>query len=115
MKKRYTLTYDWSFDMVVTIDHSILTDEKLHEINNFWSGAQERLRAARGNICKAVLTMLALHAFRMTITDLDPEGRLRRGEEEGWPPLDGSYGIQLLSLDYFELDEDELTIKSEEV
>lgn len=114
MKKRYTISYDWTFDLVVTIDHDVLTDEKLHEINNFWSGAKQRLGRAGGDICKAVLTMLALQAFRMTVTDLGPEGRLLRGEEEGWPPLDGSHGIQLISLDYFEFDEDEITIKSEE-
>ncbi|WP_410837224.1 DUF2528 family protein [Paraburkholderia sp. SIMBA_030] len=25
--------------MKVEIDHSILTEEKLHELNNFWGGA----------------------------------------------------------------------------
>lgn len=115
MKKRYTITYDWSTAMIVTIDHSIMTDEKLHEINNFWSGASDRLYEAKGDICKAVLTMLALRAFIMTITDLDPEGRLRRGEEEGWPPLDGSEGMQLLSLEYFELNPDDIDIREESV
>ena len=111
MKKRYTITYDWSFDMVVTIDHDVLTDEKLHEINNFWSGAEDRLRRDKGNVLHAVLRMLALRAFVTTVTDLAPEDMWRVNPPEGWPPLDGSYGIQLLSLDYFELDGDEITIK----
>jgi hypothetical protein len=113
MKKRYTVTYAWTFDMVVTIDHSVMTDEKLHEMNNFWSGAEERLAKSNSDVTDAVLRMLALRAFTMTITDLDPEGRLRRGEEEGWYPMDGSHGWWLNSLDYFELDEDELSIKEE--
>ena len=113
MKKRYTIQYDWMFDVVVTIDHDVMTDEKLHEINNFWSGAEERLRRSKGNVTDAVLRMLALRAFHMTITDLDAIGRLRRGEEEGWPPLDGSEGILLVSLDDFEFDEDEISIKME--
>jgi hypothetical protein len=110
MKKRYTIRYAWDFDMVVTIDHDVVTDEKLHELNNFWSGAAERLADANHDVLKAVLTTLAMKAFRMTITDLDPEGQLRRGEVEGWPPLDGSEGIQLVQLDYFELDQDEVFI-----
>jgi hypothetical protein len=109
--KRYTVSYSWTYDMVVDVDHAVMTDEKLHEINNFWSNADWRLQRARGDVLKAVLRMLALTAFRMTITDLDPEGRLREGTEEGWPPLDGSHGITLVSLDYFELDDDEISIK----
>lgn len=115
MKKRYTVAYGWSFDMVVDIDHSICTEDKLNEINSFWSSADWRLEQAKGDITKAVLKMLALTAFRMTISEFDPVGVLRRGEEEGWPKLDGSYGITLVSLDDFELDEDEITIKSEDV
>lgn len=115
MKKRYTITYDGYYDLIVTIDHSIMTAEKLHEMNNFWSGAEERLDRADGDVTKAVLTMLAMRAFTMTITDLDPEGMFRRGEVEGWYPMDGSHGWWLNSLDYVELDEDEISIKETEV
>jgi hypothetical protein len=114
MKKRYLVQYDWTYDMNVTIDHSIMTDEKLHEMNNFWSGAEDRLREAGGDITKAVLKMLALRAFIMTVTELDPEGMFRRGEVEGWYPMDGSEGIWLTHLDQFELDEDEITVKETE-
>lgn len=115
MKKRYTIRYDWTYGMVVEIDHNVCTDTVLHEINNFWSGAEERRDRADDDITKAVLTMLALQAFRDTITDLAPEEMWRTNAPEGWPNLDGSYGITLVSLDYFELDEDEITIKSEDV
>jgi hypothetical protein len=115
MKRRYTISYDWTFDAVVDIDHDVCTDALLHEINNFWSGAEERLDRADDDVCKAVLTMLGLQLFRDTITDLAPERMWRTNAPEGWPKLDGSHGITLVSLDYFELDEDEITIKSEEV
>jgi hypothetical protein len=115
MKKRYTITYASSFDAVVTIDHDVCTDAHLHEINNFWSNADYRLRRAGGDITKAMLKLLGLQLFHSTITDLAPEDTWRSQPPEGWPPLGGSHGIQLLSLDYFELDEGEITIKSEDV
>lgn len=111
--KRYTISYSWTYDMVVDIDDNLCTDALLHEINNFWSNAEWRLSRARGDVLKAVLRMLALTAFRMTITDLDPEGALKVEGVEGWPKLDGSAGITLVSLDYFELDDDEVSIKEE--
>lgn len=112
--KRYTVSYSWTYDMVVDIDDSLCTDALLHEINNFWSDAEWRLSRARGDVLKAVLRMLALTAFRMTITDLDPEDELKVRGIEGWPKLDGSAGITLVSLDYFELDDDEISIKETE-
>ena len=111
--QRYTVSYSWTYDMVVDIDRSICTDELLHQINNFWSDAEWRLSRARGDVLKAVLRMLALTAFRMTITDLAPEHVLKVEGIEGWPKLDGSYGITLVSLDYFELDDDEISIKEQ--
>ena len=111
---RYTVSYGWTYDMVVDIDSSLCTDELLHEINNFWSDAAWRLSRARGDVLKAVLRMLAMTAFRMTITDLDPEGQLKEEGIEGWPRLDGSAGITLVSLDYFELDDEEISIKKSE-
>lgn len=114
MKKRYTIRYAWTYDMVVEIDLDVMTEAKLHEINNFWSEAEYRLRAARGDILQAVLKMLGLRAFYTTLTELDAEGMWRTNPPEGWPLLDGSAGILLVSLDEFELDEDEITIKSED-
>lgn len=111
MKKRYTISYDWSFDLVVDIDHDVMTDANLHEINNFWNNADYRLRKADGDISKAVLTMLGLTAFTMSVEYWDADDRLRRGDVEGWPQMDGKYGITLVSLDTFELDEDDLSIK----
>lgn len=114
MKKRYTITYDWTFDMVVEIDHDVMTDEKLHEINNFWSNNLTRLQRADGDVTKAVLAMLGLTAFSMWVSE-NAEYTLKYQGVEGWPKLDGSEGILLVSLDTFEFDEDDITIKMEEV
>lgn len=56
--KKYTVDYDWKAELTVEIDHDVMTDEKLHEINNFWSNADYRLER-QGSVLNAVLVMLA--------------------------------------------------------
>lgn len=114
MKKHYTVSYDWNFDMVVEIDHAVCTDALLHEINNFWSDAEWRLSQADDNILHAVLKLMAQMAFRLNISDWrDTVGLLKKSATcpEGWPVLDGSAGITLVSIDDFEFDADEISIK----
>lgn len=116
MKKIYTVSYDWSFDMVVEIDHEVCKDELLHEINDFWSDAEYRLSDADGNILHAVLKLMAQMAFRLSISDWrDTVSLLKESETcpEGWPVLDGSAGITLVSIDGFEFETDEFTIKEQ--
>lgn len=115
-KKRYIVSYDWTFDMVVDIDHSLCTDELLHQINNFWSDAEWRLSRANDNILHAVLRLMAKMALRLNVSDWRDTVSLLRAQEtcpEGWPVLDGSAGITLVSLDDFEFDSDEFSIKEQ--
>jgi hypothetical protein len=114
VKKRYTVTYDWNFEMVVEIDHEVCKDELLHEINNFWSDSDFRLSQADGNILHAVLKLMAQMAFRLNVSDWRDTASLLKAPDtcpEGWPVLDGSAGITLISIDDFEFDADEFTIK----
>lgn len=114
--KRYTLTYASQFDVVVEIDDTICTDELLHEINNFWSSADDRLDDADGDITKAVLKMLALFCLRLSSDKFVESYLTKEHNEEGWPVLDGSYGIKLISVDDFTFDDDEIEVaKVEEV
>lgn len=113
MKKRYTLSYGWTHDIVVEIDDEKCTDALLHEINNFWSDAEWRLSEADNNVLHAVLKMLALAVFRATITEWNALDEFKVKGVEGWPLLDGSAGITLISADDFEFDEDEITIKEQ--
>lgn len=98
--KRYTVSYDDRFDMVVEIDHDILTDAKLHEINDFWSDAEDRVRDERGNITKVVLKLLAARAFVLTLTSFDAiKAFSGKNGQEGWPAMDGSEGIKIVRID----------------
>lgn len=108
MKKRYQLTYADGYDMVVEIDHSILTEEKLHVLNNFWGGAATRL--LRDTVLDAVLKMLCAQFMGESVEYLNAKQRFNEGKVEGWPPLDGSYGIKLVSYDNFEFEMDNVDV-----
>lgn len=116
MKKRYFLTYDFMGNtVVVDIDHTVLTDERLHEINNFWSGAEDRLAAADGSVLHAVLKMLCTRILIDTIRVFSAFSTWTKDAPEGWPNLDGSYGITLVGVDDWQFDDEEVSIKMEEV
>lgn len=99
MKKIYNLSYADGFEMRVEIDHSILTEEKAHELNNFWSGARERV-LEHGSALNAVMVMLCVEFMSQIIEVMDPVGAFNSGRIEGWPPLDGSWGIRLVTHDH---------------
>lgn len=115
--KSYIIDYDWKAGMVVEIDHDVMTDKELHSINNFWGGSESRLE--RHGLVNAVLTMLA----QLVIPQAYAEGFNTRGVvamfdwddgegQEGWPPMDGSQGIKIVSIETNELfDEDDFTVK----
>ncbi|EMY2901226.1 DUF2528 family protein [Salmonella enterica] len=106
--KRYEIT--WSAHMsapvlAVEIDPAICTTETLENINNFFINARDRLYDSGDDIIVAVLKMLGSVCFTEQTGptgDWNAQGLIdlfKDGEMEGWPPLDGSYGIRILSCD----------------
>ncbi|WP_288843244.1 DUF2528 family protein [uncultured Deefgea sp.] len=58
--KRYQFNDDWQdFSIELEVDHDQLTTEVATEINNFWSGAKERVSDAGGSVVNAVIKMAA--------------------------------------------------------
>ena len=118
--KRYSINwYDW--DVVVEIDHDIVTDEKLHAINNFWTGADDRLCVANESVLDAVLCSLAERCFQLQIeygyttkgliglfSWTDPLGF---GPQEGWPNMDGTDGFKLILVDTVTFSPGEMTVQ----
>lgn len=101
--RAYSAKFDYGldeFEIVVEIDHNIMTDEMLHMINNFWSDSQGRLSDADGDITKAVVSYLCSVVYWLAckselgnVVSMFKEGRYT----EGWPEMDGSAGIKLVS------------------
>ncbi|EFJ3663118.1 TPA: DUF2528 family protein [Escherichia coli] len=94
--KKYIIDYDWKASIEIEIDHDVMTEEKLHQINNFWSDSEYRLNK-HGSVLNAVLIMLAQHALLIAISsDLNAYGVVCEFDwndgngQEGWPPMDGN-------------------------
>ncbi|WP_035276512.1 DUF2528 family protein [Desulforegula conservatrix] len=117
MIKKYKIDYDWKAEVRVEIDHDIATEEKLKEINDFWIGAEDRVRQ-EGSVLNAVLKMLTRTCLLLQIEkgyntvgiieefDWDTSN----GGIEGWPKMDGSFGFKLLRVDNLDFDETDMTI-----
>ena len=117
--KKYIIDYDWKASIEIEIDHDVMTEEKLHQINNFWSDSEYRLNK-HDSLLNAVLIMLAQHALLIAISkDLNAYGVVCEFDwddgngQEGWPPMDGSEGIRITDIDTSGIfDSDDMTIKA---
>lgn len=117
MKKTYEIDYDFKSTLQVEIDHSVMTESKLHDLNGFWGGAKERIEDEE-NVLNAVLKMLAAHVMCLIveyryntkgIVSLFDWGE-RNGGQEGWPRMDGSHGIKIISTEDFEFSSSDMNI-----
>lgn len=107
--KTYTVTSQENdlAEIVVKIDEQRFgTTEMLHEINNFFGSAEYRLSEAGGDIAKAVVTMLASRVWHRDFDTWSVLDHFRTGQEEGWPPLDDSYGIELVSYEPYAISDE---------
>ena len=112
MIKKYKVSHDSGAEMTVEIDHSIMTENELHELNNFWSGAKDRLSDEDGNILEVALKLLLERVLSVQFEGgLNTQGVINafdwdyphgNGGQEGYPKLDGSIGIKLLDVEGFE-------------
>ena len=116
--KTYIIDYDWKAQMTVEIDHDIMTEAGLREINQFWS--DDHRREQKFGLLNGVLVMLA----QLVIPEAQVQGYSLAGVvgmfnwgsgngQEGWPPMDGSEGIKITAIDISGLfDSDDITIKA---
>ncbi|WP_211452610.1 DUF2528 family protein [Collimonas antrihumi] len=103
---RFTMTYDDTYSDVV-VDVLEPTSDKMialcTQINEFWYAADWRLKESDGDVVKAVMTLLCRSALLEHM--INPLGALHAFSVdgmEGWPKLDGSEGIKLISVENFD-------------
>ncbi|MBV6321971.1 DUF2528 family protein [Duganella violaceipulchra] len=113
---RYTLTFDDTCSDVVVDVRAPESDEMIALctlINEFWSGADDRLAEADDDVVVAVLNMLCRRALAEEISSgLGAVHEFAVQGVEGWPLLDGSDGIKLVSADRIDFD-NEVSIRME--
>lgn len=95
-------------DFKVVFDENEETYKLCHEINNFWSRSQDRLSDAQDCIYKCVARLIAHEIIRLQMKSsfycgVDAAKEAFNAGIEGFPPIDGSCGIELTYCDDFEL------------
>ena len=110
--KRYAVTWFDTLTLTVDIDHDIVTDELLTQINTFWNGADDRLQDADGNVLIAVLKMLGQRCWPLVIDHCCSEKELIQVFDgmEGWPKMDGSSGFKIIQCDELEFDSYDIAV-----
>lgn len=102
-KKRYKIEQDFGEAWVlIEVDNAVLTPELAVQINEFWTGADERLAATDDDDVLAVVKLAGSYFLGYvfdTNEALNKAGMQREfNESEGWPP-NGGHGIRLLDYD----------------
>lgn len=105
--KRYQLSYANLYEVVIEVDHDIMTEAQFLEVNSFWADAEARLQQVNGCAVSAVLQMLCTE-FHLQATELlSPIRSFELPEPsnvEGMRALDGTAGIYLVYWDFFRFD-----------
>jgi hypothetical protein len=114
MKTRYKLTYEWSAEMVVDVDDEKLTPQMLKDWNEFWGDADDRASDTGGPLI-ALLKMMYVRLLADDFGTLDALGDFRKGEVEGYPPMDGSCGVTIVSFTSFEFDDFNVEVVEEKI
>lgn len=81
------------------IDYPVMTE--IRDIVHFWTGAELRLEANKGSYLFTFLKMLTEYILRILAdNNFNLEGVIEEMKsEEGWPALDGTYGIKLTFIE----------------
>lgn len=115
----YVLTWEGA-ELHVAIDHEVMTEDRLHEINDFWIDGEDRLDEEDGNVLDAVLKRLAQLCFvEQMYHDWNAYGLVKKFDWddpncylEGWPKMDGSAGILIVEADGPEILSSDISVSS---
>lgn len=114
---RYILEYGMGcHEVVVELDDRPETEAVLHEINNFCGPEEARRNVNRhGSLVNAVLARLCVKAMDLSLREFSVVRAFNEGYgQEGWPKLDGSEGIRLVSVEEFYFEEGDVNIRRED-
>lgn len=109
MKKiEVKVTFADVVDFKVVFNENEETYKLCHEINNFWGGSEDRLSDTQECIYKCVTRLIAHEIIRLQMKSsfycgVDAAIKAFDSGIEGFPPIDGSSGIELIYCDDFEL------------
>ena len=96
-------------DVLLRVDHGVLTPELAYRINGFWSAGALRLIEEGGDVVRTVIRLFGAGALQHLLkeggasfgTDNETAGTICTGSTmdwlgEGWPPV-GDLGIRIVA------------------
>ena len=110
---RYKITFDW-WDAIIEINDDEKTKSHMKDQLLFFMNGQDLIDQGDGNITKAYLKQLTPHIIEESI-------RWKKGGiidqisgdmYEGFLPIDGSFGVTLVSADHWEFPESDIEIEN---
>lgn len=108
MKRVFKVDAGYDFSLMLEIDTTIMTTELATEINEFWSGAKDVLKASNGDVIEAVARRATSRIIQYIINGFNVEGALDElGKQEGWPE---KHGISITDYDMPDFDADSLDV-----
>lgn len=104
MKKIYEISAGFDIELTLEVDLDKLTPELATEINNFWSGSDDVLAAANGDVIEAAVRRAAPILIHAALDGWNANGMISQFENrEGWPDVD-QIGIRVLSFQIPDID-----------
>ncbi len=116
--KKYKVQFDNYFEMTIRIKSDTETTKILHQINDFWTDSKDRLSKENGSIESVVVKLIAKEVVLIQATSfsgsLDSVKEVFDNGIEGFYPVDGSFGIEIIDIDIdFEISELEFNVSRE--
>lgn len=112
--KVLTVCHDWSgWKAKLRINQDSDTIDTMREMLLFWSGGQSMIDDCEGDVQEAWLLLFAQVAIVLSL-DFSVNGvRSQFENREGWAPLDGTCGIELIACTELEFDSDDFRVKED--
>lgn len=110
MKRRFKLEAGFDLSVTVEVDMDKLTPELATEINSFWSGADDVLGAADGDVVLAAVLRSGPYLMGAVLQGYNEFGAQKElDESEGWPP-NGEHGIRIIDFEIPDMDADMIDV-----
>ena len=103
MIRRFKLCAGLDVSITLDIDTSVMTEEMAAEVNAFWHGKEEVLRAAGGDVIQAVARRAAIPLLHTLLSGCNKRFVVVQtfADREGWPQ---PTGISVVDYEIPELD-----------
>lgn len=97
MSKAFKFLAGMDISITLSVDTDVMTSEMAAEINAFWSGADEVLEAADGDVIEAVARRAAPRLIHSLVEGWTQKHAVELlSDEEGWP---SNHGITIIDFD----------------